>query len=85
MKQLASETGAVAYFPQQPAELPGIASGIANELAHQYSLAYLPAPAGAASSLRSVAVRLAGRPGLTARTRTNYRADGAVSGLSARR
>jgi hypothetical protein len=73
VRRLSQETGAVAYFPRRPLALPGIAAAIADELSHQYALAYAPASGGPA--LRSVVVRVAGRAGLTVRTRTTYRLD----------
>jgi VWFA-related protein len=83
VRQLAVETGATAFFPARAAELGGIATTIADELAHQYSLAYVPAPAG--RPLRSVAVQLAGRAGLKVRTRTTWRAVSSASPLMAAR
>jgi VWFA-related protein len=83
VRQLAIETGATAFFPSRAAELGGIASTIADELSHQYSLAYVPALAG--RPLRSVSVQLTGRAGLKVRTRTTWRAAPAPSPLLASR
>lgn len=85
VRQLAVETGAAAYFPLRARELPAIASAIADELSHQYSLAYVPAPLAGKTPLRSVAVQLSGRPGLHVRTRTTYRADATAASLMASR
>jgi VWFA-related protein len=83
VRQLAVETGAASYFPLRAAEIPAIATAIANELSHQYSLAYVPARGG--RPLRSVAVRLIGREGLKVRTRTTWRSDTATPAMLATR
>ena len=82
IRQLAVETGALAHFPASVAEIPGISRAISAELKNQYSIAYQPIRTGRDRVLRHVAVRVASRPALRARTRTNYLPSGAVLQLA---
>jgi Ca-activated chloride channel family protein len=75
MKTLARETGAQSFFPG-PAELKGVYTSIANELANQYSIGYMPANATPDGRFRRVNVRMVTRPELRPRTRMGYTADG---------
>ena len=75
MKSLANETGAQAFFPLQIAELKGIYAAIAQDLSHQYSIAYSPANARADGKYRRIVVRVNSRPDLRLRTRTGYTAE----------
>jgi Ca-activated chloride channel family protein len=71
LRVLAQETGGRAFFPAKPAELKGIYNGIAEELGHQYALAYVSTDPRRDGTWRRVAVQvLAGdaRP----RTRAGY-------------
>jgi Ca-activated chloride channel homolog len=72
LKTLAHETGAQAFFPSQVTQLKGIYSSIAEELANQYSIGYVPANTSAASAFRRITVRLLSHPELTLRTRAGY-------------
>ena len=72
MKELARETGALAYFPKRAIDLLGVYETIAAELTSQYSMAYVPQAARHDSALRQIAVRVATRPGLRTRARTAY-------------
>lgn len=72
MKQLASETGAVPFFPADVKDLGKVYSAIATELASQYSIGYVPTNARGDGKYRRVIVRVANRPELTPRTRTGY-------------
>jgi len=72
IRALAVETGAQAFFPDRPEQLPALYARIAAELSNQYSVAYLPHRAGQAHALRRVSVRVATHPALKARTRTGY-------------
>lgn len=76
IKQIATETGAVAYFPQQARDLVPIYRTIAADLAHQYAIAYQPASPGNDMTPRRVTVRLVSKPNLRARARTHYVAGG---------
>jgi VWFA-related protein len=75
LKTLARETGAQAFFPSQVTQLKGIYSSIAEELANQYSIGYVPANPSPASAFRRITVRLLSRPELTLRTRLGYTSD----------
>jgi VWFA-related protein len=71
MKALASETGARAFFPTAVADLAGIYDAIADELANQYLVGYVPKNAVRDGSYRRVDVRIE-RAGIRARTRAGY-------------
>ena len=72
MKQLASETGAVPFFPQSVGDLSKVYDAIATELASQYSLGYVPRNVKEDGRYRRVVVRVANKPELRPRTRTGY-------------
>jgi Ca-activated chloride channel family protein len=87
MKQLATETGAVPFFPQNVRELGKIYGAIATELASQYSIGYVPRNVREDGRFRRVVVRVANRPELKSRTRTGYfltSADTLAAGFSSR-
>jgi Ca-activated chloride channel homolog len=75
MKTMARETGAQAYFPS-PSDLRRVYSTIATELAHQYSIGYVPVDTRSDGRFRRVIVQIITRPGLHPRTRPGYTADG---------
>ena len=85
MKELARETGALAYFPKRGTDLQGVYATIAAELTSQYSMAYVPRNAGHGSALRQIAIRVASRPGLRTRARTAYLSSGPALRLAALR
>lgn len=72
MKQLASETGAVPFFPQNVKDLSKVYDAIATELASQYSIGYVPRNVREDGKYRRVVVRVANKPELRPRTRTGY-------------
>jgi len=72
MKALAQETGARAFFPAAIAELSGVYSSIAAELASQYALGYVPKNPLRDGRFRKVVVRVADHPGAAPRTRSGY-------------
>jgi len=72
MKQLASETGAVPFFPESVGDLAKVYDAIATELASQYSIGYVPRNVREDGKYRRVVVRVANRPELKPRTRTGY-------------
>jgi len=72
MKALSQETGARSFFPADVAELPGVYSAIAQELATQYALGYSSKNPKADGSYRRVIVRVTDRPGIRTRTRAGY-------------
>ena len=71
MRTLARETGAKSFFPTS-GELKRVYRLIAAELAHQYSIGYVPANARADGRFRRVVVQVVTRPGLRSRTRLGY-------------
>jgi Ca-activated chloride channel family protein len=73
MKALAQQTGARAFFPASILELSGVYDAIAEELANQYLVGYIPKNLRADASYRRVDVRVE-RPGIRARTRAGYAA-----------
>jgi Ca-activated chloride channel family protein len=75
MKTLAHDTGAQAFFPLQISELKGIYGTIAQDLAHQYSIAYSPANPRPDGKYRRIVVRVNDRPELQLRTRMGYVAE----------
>jgi len=72
MKQLASETGAMPFFPTSVGELKKVYASIATELASQYSIGYVPRNVRDDGRYRRVIVRVANHPELKPRTRTGY-------------
>ena len=72
MKALAQETGARAFFPSAMTELAGVYSSIAQELASQYALGYVPKNPRRDGMFRKVTVRVADHPGVALRTRSGY-------------
>lgn len=74
LRKLATETGARAFFPVALHELTGVYDDIANELAHQYSLAYQSTNPKLDGSFRHIALRVTA-PGVKWRTRSGYVAE----------
>ena len=83
MRQLAQQTGAQAFFPATVRELPRIYSSIAEEISHQYSIAYAPTNPRFDGSFRRIVVQVTGRPDAKPRVRPGYLAvaDSAVAGI----
>ncbi len=75
MKEMARETGAQAFFPGA-LDLKRVYGSIATEVAHQYSIGYVPVNANADGRFRRVMVQIVTRPGLRSRTRLGYTAQG---------
>jgi VWFA-related protein len=72
MRQIADETGGRSFAPLRPQDLSGVYKDIANELAQQYVLAYVPPPPAPGQTFRRVSVRVETREGVRARTRSGY-------------
>lgn len=72
LKELAQETGARAFFPEDVGELEGVYGRIATELSNQYALAYIPKNATHDGEFRRVTVSVSSHPELRARTRSGY-------------
>jgi Ca-activated chloride channel family protein len=62
LENLAAETGGKAYFPASPAELPGLAKEISNELRMQYSIGYIPSNDRHDGTYRAIKVQVADGP-----------------------
>ena len=75
MKTMARETGAQAFFPGA-LDLKRVYSAIATELAHQYSIGYVPVDNRSDGRFRRVMVQIITRPELHPRTRPGYTAEG---------
>ena len=75
MRQLATDTGAQAFFPQNIHELDGIYGSIARELASQYSIGYSPSNASADGRFRRILVKVMSRPDCRLRARAGYIAE----------
>jgi VWFA-related protein len=73
LRSLAEETGGRTFVPARLEDLAGTYREIAEELSQQYWLAYVPSVR--AEGFRRVSVRVATRPGLSARTRSGYYAS----------
>ncbi len=71
MRELARETGGVAFFPQAT-RLRDVYATIAEELASQYAIGYEPSARASDGTFRWVRVRILNHPDLSARTRTGY-------------
>lgn len=71
LRQLAQETGGRPFFPTQAADLAGIYSRIAEELASQYSIGYSSKNPRRDGMWRRVIVRV-GRPNVSARAKQGY-------------
>jgi len=72
MRTLAQDAGGRIFFPTMAAELPAIYRSIAQELASQYDLGYVPAKSGSDGKFRRVAVRVLPPTSAAARTRSGY-------------
>jgi Ca-activated chloride channel homolog len=72
MGAMARESGGRTFFPKAARELPGIYTAIAQELASQYELGYIPVRPGGDGAFRRVMVRIAPGVNALARTRAGY-------------
>ena len=71
LRQLATETGGRAFFPQRAEDLAGIYGVIADELASQYVIGYASSTQKRDGSWRRLTVQV-NRTGTTARTKRGY-------------
>ena len=63
LERLASETGGKAYFPNNTAELAGLAKEISSELRLQYSIGYIPSNDRKDGTFRNIKVMVDDGPG----------------------
>jgi len=75
MGAVSRETGGRTFFPKTTRDLPSIYNAIAQELANQYELGYIPVRPGADGAFRRVMVRVSARTDGVARTRSGYYAQ----------
>jgi Ca-activated chloride channel family protein len=71
MRQLAQETGGRAFFPAKVEDLTGVYAQIADELASQYTLGYMPKNNKRDGAWRRIVVQTA-RANVTPRTKRGY-------------
>lgn len=81
MGTVARESGGRTFFPKYARELPAIYTAIAQELATQYELGYVPARPGGDGAFRRIAVRVPPRTNALARTRSGYYAARTKAGM----
>ncbi len=72
LKYLTSETGGQAFFPFKVQDLAQSFANIANELRHQYNIAYRPEPLKADGLFHPVELKVKGRKDLVVRARKGY-------------
>lgn len=74
LREMAEETGGVAFFPSSLSEVNAIASQIAHDIRNQYTIQYKPSTPQSAGGFRSVKVEAAapGHKKLQVRTRSGY-------------
>jgi VWFA-related protein len=72
MHYFADQTGGVAFFPFQAADLNQSFENIANELRHQYNLFYRPNPLINDGVFHTVQIKVRGRKDVVVRARRGY-------------
>jgi VWFA-related protein len=72
MHYFADQTGGVAFFPFQAADLNQSFENIANELRHQYNLFYRPNPLKNDGVFHTVQIKVRGRKDVIVRARRGY-------------
>lgn len=73
LERLAAETGGVAYFPRDLAEVDAISRAVAHDIRNQYTLGYKPTRPQSQGGFRNVRVEAHdGRAKLQVRTRSGY-------------
>jgi len=75
LKYFAGETGGRAFFPFRVEDLEQSFENIANELRHQYNIAYRPEPLKTDGLFHPVEVRVKGRKDLVVHVRKGYYAS----------
>lgn len=69
---LAKESGGMAYFPKELAEVESLAIQIANEIRNQYLITYVPSNQNLDGSYRQIKVTATGKGSPVVRTRSGY-------------
>ena len=83
LRQLAEETGGVAYFPENMNECDQVCRDIARQVSFQYGLGYYPKNATFDGTWREIIVGLQHAYGSTVRSRKGYLARRAAAGDAA--
>ena len=81
MNTVARDSGGRVFNPKDATELPTIYASIAQELASQYNLGYVPVRPGGDGAFRRVAVRVSEGQNARARTRAGYYAARSTASL----
>jgi VWFA-related protein len=81
MSAVARESGGRTFFPKTARELPAIYGAIAQELASQYQIGYMPIRPGGDGAFRRVMVRVPPQTNALARTRSGYYASRTQAGM----
>jgi VWFA-related protein len=74
LREIAEETGGVAFFPKDASEVSAITSQIAHDIRNQYTIVYKPSKPQSAGGYRTVKVEAVakGYKHLSVRTRSGY-------------
>jgi Ca-activated chloride channel homolog len=72
MRYFAAETGGLAFFPFKVQDLAQSFENIANELRHQYDMAYRPEPFKTDGLWHPIDIKIKGRKDLLVRARRGY-------------
>ncbi|BDC50081.1 hypothetical protein F183_A23970 [Bryobacterales bacterium F-183] len=72
LTMLAKESGGMAYFPKELAEVESLAIQIANEIRNQYLITYVPSNQNLDGSYRQIKVTASGKGSPVVRTRSGY-------------
>ena len=74
MRAIARDAGGRIFYPTNATELPAVYRAIAQELASQYDLGYVPTRPGGDGAFRRITVRVLRPTSTIARTRSGYHA-----------
>ena len=74
MADVANAGGGAVYDAKQIGDMRGLASKIAEELRHVYTLSYYPSNALANGGFRAIRIRVKGRDDIAVRHRKGYNA-----------
>ena len=75
LKRYAEETGGIAFFPFKAEDMGQSFENIANELRHQYNIAYRPEPLKTDGQFHPIEVRVKNRKDLVVHVRKGYYAS----------
>lgn len=75
LDSLTLATGGEAFYPNELAEVDGIATHVAHDLRNQYTIAYSPSETRRDGSFRRIRVTISAPPDAVVKTRTGYYAS----------